>query len=81
MGRVGAAGAGEPGCGGSVGLCVCSVGRGAGECLPMGHLEAAHLILLPDGRALLGDVWFRVGEGAVVALVGPDGAGKTTLLG
>ncbi|MDQ0765152.1 ATPase subunit of ABC transporter with duplicated ATPase domains [Streptomyces canus] len=48
---------------------------------PMGHLEAAHLeYYLPDGRALLGDVSFRVGEGAVVALVGPNGAGKTTLL-
>src|SRR5882757_8750804 len=47
----------------------------------MGHLEAAHLeYYLPDGRPLLGDVSFRVGEGAVVALVGPNGAGKTTLL-
>ncbi|GAB3357911.1 ABC-F family ATP-binding cassette domain-containing protein [Amycolatopsis echigonensis] len=47
----------------------------------MGHVEAAHLrYVLPDGRPLLGDVSFRVGEGAVVALVGPNGAGKTTLL-
>lgn len=47
----------------------------------MGHLEAAHLeYYLPDGRALLGDVSFRVGEGAAMALVGPNGAGKTTLL-
>ena len=47
----------------------------------MGHLEAAHVdYYLPDGRALLGDVSFRVGDGAVVALVGPNGAGKTTLL-
>src|SRR5512146_3375361 len=47
----------------------------------MGHLEAAHLeYYLPDGRALLGDVSFRVGEGAAVAMVGPNGAGKTTLL-
>lgn len=29
---------------------------------------------------LLGDASFRVGEGAVVALVGANGAGKTTLL-
>ncbi|GAA4526250.1 ABC-F family ATP-binding cassette domain-containing protein [Amycolatopsis samaneae] len=47
----------------------------------MGHLEAAHVeYTLPDGRTLLGDVSFRVGDGAVVALVGPNGAGKTTLL-
>ncbi|GGW15040.1 ABC transporter ATP-binding protein [Streptomyces libani subsp. rufus] len=47
----------------------------------MGHLEASHLEYhLPDGRALLGDVSFRVGEGAVAALVGANGAGKTTLL-
>ncbi|MES9522751.1 ABC-F family ATP-binding cassette domain-containing protein [Streptomyces capoamus] len=47
----------------------------------MGHLEASHLeYYLPDGRALLGDVSFRVGEGAVAALVGANGAGKTTLL-
>ncbi|MFJ5973126.1 ABC-F family ATP-binding cassette domain-containing protein [Streptomyces sp. NPDC093060] len=47
----------------------------------MGHLEVAHLTYyLPDGRALLADASFRVGEGAVVALVGPNGAGKTTLL-
>ncbi|MEW2318284.1 ABC-F family ATP-binding cassette domain-containing protein [Streptomyces bauhiniae] len=47
----------------------------------MGHLDVAHLeYYLPDGRALLGDVSFRVGEGSAVALVGPNGAGKTTLL-
>lgn len=47
----------------------------------MGHLEATHVeYYLPDGRALLGDVSFRVGDGAVAALVGRNGAGKTTLL-
>ena len=35
---------------------------------------------LPDGRVLLDDVNFRVGEGVKAALVGPNGAGKTTLL-
>lgn len=47
----------------------------------MGHLEVAHVeYQLPDGRTLLGDVSFRVGEGSATALVGPNGAGKTTLL-
>ncbi|MFC5799393.1 ABC-F family ATP-binding cassette domain-containing protein [Streptomyces formicae] len=47
----------------------------------MGHVETAHIeYYLPDGRALLGDVSFRVAEGTAAALVGPNGAGKTTLL-
>ena len=47
----------------------------------MGHVEVGHLShVLPDGRVLLHDVSFRVGDGAVAALVGPNGAGKTTLL-
>ncbi|AXK32075.1 ABC transporter ATP-binding protein [Streptomyces armeniacus] len=47
----------------------------------MGHVEAAHLeYFLPDGRVLLRDASFRVGESTSVALVGANGAGKTTLL-
>jgi ATPase subunit of ABC transporter with duplicated ATPase domains len=47
----------------------------------VGHIEVAHISqVLPDGRVLLDDVSFRIGEGAVAALVGPNGAGKTTLL-
>ena len=46
-----------------------------------GHVEVAHVShVLPDGRALLDDVSFRIGEGITAALVGPNGAGKTTLL-
>ena len=37
-------------------------------------------VLLPDGRMLLDDVSFRVGDGTKAALVGANGAGKTTLL-
>ncbi|MBO0771979.1 MAG: ABC-F family ATP-binding cassette domain-containing protein [Actinobacteria bacterium] len=47
----------------------------------MGHAEVAHVsFALPNGRVLLDDASFRVGEGATAALVGPNGAGKTTLL-
>ena len=47
----------------------------------MGHVEVAHVShALPDGRALIDDASFRVGEGTTAALVGPNGAGKTTLL-
>ena len=47
----------------------------------MGHVEVAHVSYrLPDGRQLLADASFRVGEGTTAALIGPNGAGKTTLL-
>lgn len=47
----------------------------------MGHVEVGHLTyVLPDGRPLLNDMSFRIGEGVKAALVGPNGAGKTTLM-
>jgi len=47
----------------------------------VGHVAVAHLShALPDGRVLIEDASFRVGEGTTAALVGPNGAGKTTLI-
>lgn len=46
----------------------------------MGHIDVNRVsFTLPDGRQLLADVTFRVGEGERVALIGPNGTGKTTL--
>jgi ATPase subunit of ABC transporter with duplicated ATPase domains len=47
----------------------------------MGHVDLnAVTYTLADGRVLLDDITFRVGDGAKVALVGANGSGKTTLL-
>jgi ATPase subunit of ABC transporter with duplicated ATPase domains len=47
----------------------------------VGHIDLnAVSFTLPDGRVLLDDVSFRVGDGAKAALVGANGSGKTTLL-
>ncbi|MFF0745352.1 ABC-F family ATP-binding cassette domain-containing protein [Streptomyces sp. NPDC004111] len=46
----------------------------------MGHIDVNRVSFhLPDGRPLLSDVTFRVGESDRVALIGPNGTGKTTL--
>ena len=46
----------------------------------MGHIYVSGVdYMLSDGRALLSDVSFRVGDGAKVALIGANGSGKTTL--
>jgi len=47
----------------------------------VGHVDVNTVsFYLPDGRPLLDEITFRVGDGAKVALVGPNGAGKSTLL-
>jgi ATPase subunit of ABC transporter with duplicated ATPase domains len=47
----------------------------------VGYVDVAGVRqVLPDGRVLLHDVGFRVGDGVKAALIGANGAGKTTLL-
>jgi ATPase subunit of ABC transporter with duplicated ATPase domains len=47
----------------------------------VGHVDVQRVsFALPDGRNLLDEVTFRVGDGQKAALIGPNGAGKTTLL-
>ncbi|MEJ5944374.1 ATP-binding cassette domain-containing protein [Pseudokineococcus basanitobsidens] len=47
----------------------------------MGHVDLSRVGLVrPDGRPLLHEVSFRVVEGSVTALVGPNGVGKSTVL-
>ena len=47
----------------------------------MGYIDISTVSYsLPDGRPLLDEVSFRVGEGSTTALIGANGAGKTTLL-
>jgi len=43
----------------------------------VGHIEAGHLShALPDGRVLLDDASFRVGDGQIAALTGPNGQAR-----
>ena len=44
-------------------------------------LEARHIRVVRDGRAVLRDVSLRATGGRMLAVVGPSGSGKTTLLG
>ncbi|MET1018450.1 MAG: ATP-binding cassette domain-containing protein [Microterricola sp.] len=47
----------------------------------MGYIDVNGVSFsLPDGRPLLSDIAFRVGEGTTTALIGANGAGKSTLL-
>ncbi|MGG7464830.1 ABC-F family ATP-binding cassette domain-containing protein [Plantibacter sp. YIM 135347] len=47
----------------------------------MGYIDVSDVTYtLNDGRVLLDEVSFRVGEGVTAALIGANGAGKTTLM-
>ncbi|MFE7523389.1 ATP-binding cassette domain-containing protein [Streptomyces halstedii] len=47
----------------------------------MGYIDVNSVSYgLPDGRVLLDEISFRVGEGVKAALIGANGSGKTTLL-
>ncbi|MEV2263853.1 ATP-binding cassette domain-containing protein [Streptomyces anulatus] len=47
----------------------------------MGYIDVNSVSYgLPDGRVLLDEISFRVGEGAKAVLIGANGSGKTTLL-
>jgi ABC-type Fe3+/spermidine/putrescine transport system ATPase subunit len=43
-------------------------------------LEVADVAVVADGRRIIEDVTFSVGDSEVVALLGPSGSGKTTVL-
>ncbi len=56
-------------------------GNLARQTVPVGYIDVQSVThQLSDGRVLLDDVNFRIGDGAKAALVGANGAGKTTLL-
>ncbi|MEV7660110.1 ATP-binding cassette domain-containing protein [Streptomyces anulatus] len=47
----------------------------------MGYIDVNSVSYgLPDGRVLLDEISFRIGEGTKAALIGANGSGKTTLL-
>ena len=47
----------------------------------MGYIDVSDVSFsLDDGRVLLDEVSFRVGDGATAALIGANGAGKSTLM-